>query len=470
MPLAIALVVFAGALALRQVLSDGDTQWQVATGNWILAHRSIPGTDPFSFTAAGRPWVAHEWLAEVAVALAFALAGWAGVIALTALALGIAMGLLARHLHRFLPLSATLILLLLALTNIAPSLLARPHILALPCLELWCAGLVIARARRSAPPLSLLPLMTLWANLHGSFMVGLLLPVPLLLEAALDPGPDRNRIVIGWSIFLAGAWIAALITPTGLQGLLFPFRLLSMPGLGTISEWQPMALARRPQLEIIVAAALYFGLTGRVSLPRGRVLLFVALLHAALQHSRNGQLVAVVGALVLAEPLGRQLGAQAAPEPFPPAREDGSRPAWPLAGTMGMAALALLALRLANPVHLTDGTRWPVSALAHVPPALLGQPVLNDYSFGGYLILNGIRPFIDSRADMYGDAFLAKYRDIIYPKPDVLEQTLRDYRISWTILRADNRAVGIMDREPGWRRIYSDPFAIVHVRTDAEAK
>ena len=73
------------------VLNDGDTWSHVATGDWILGHRAVPRVDPFSFSFAGAPWTAHEWLAEALFALAHRIAGWSGVVLLTGAAAGAAM-------------------------------------------------------------------------------------------------------------------------------------------------------------------------------------------------------------------------------------------------------------------------------------------------------------------------------------------------------------------------------------------
>ena len=43
---------------------DFDYWWHLATGNWILDHHRVPIADPFSWTAGGRNWIAHEWLSE----------------------------------------------------------------------------------------------------------------------------------------------------------------------------------------------------------------------------------------------------------------------------------------------------------------------------------------------------------------------------------------------------------------------
>src|SRR6185369_4559302 len=70
-------VAICTALAwVPKVLGDPDTYWHIAAGEWILDHRQIPLVDPFSYTFAGQPWTAHEWLSEVLLALAFRAGGW----------------------------------------------------------------------------------------------------------------------------------------------------------------------------------------------------------------------------------------------------------------------------------------------------------------------------------------------------------------------------------------------------------
>lgn len=59
-PLLVALLAYAIVLFTPAVLNDADTYWHVASGDWILDHRAVPLSDPFSFTVPGRTWVAHE--------------------------------------------------------------------------------------------------------------------------------------------------------------------------------------------------------------------------------------------------------------------------------------------------------------------------------------------------------------------------------------------------------------------------
>src|SRR5689334_14538620 len=76
-----------GIATAPSTFRDGDVSWQVAAGEWILRNGRIPTTDPFSFTAAGQPWVAMEWVSEIIYGAAFRLDGYAGLATVVAAAL-----------------------------------------------------------------------------------------------------------------------------------------------------------------------------------------------------------------------------------------------------------------------------------------------------------------------------------------------------------------------------------------------
>jgi hypothetical protein len=451
-------LAFALVLFLPQILNDSDTLWQIRTGEWILAHHAIPATDPFSFTAGDRPWFAHEWLAETIMALAYRAGGMTGIMALAASAAGLTAALLLHNLRRFLPGIYAVLGLIVALSNAAPSLLARPHLLAWPCLVLWCGGLVTARANRSAPSFALLPVMLVWVNLHGSFMAGLLLACAFLTEALFDNVANRRHIVTIWAAFTLAAFAVALVNPDGLSGLLFPFHMLGMQSLAWIGEWQPTDFSRVQPLELMILAGLALGLSGKVRLPPVRLLIVLALIHGALTHARNEQLLGIVGALVLAEPLGVSLGRGHAVVL--------GRPWRALAAGSTLLAAAALAIRMVVPLSPERTEAAFAAALETVPPSLRAKPVLNEYGLGGQLIFQGVRPFIDSRADLYGDAFLTRYRRIASPEQKALDDALSEYRIVWTIFPIGHRIVPLLDQESGWRRLIERDGFVIHVRND----
>ena len=455
---AFAVVVFAFTLWAPQVFNDSDTWWHVAAGRLMITRGQVLTSDPFSWTMAGAPWFTQEWLSEVVMGGAFSLAGWSGVALLTALAAGTSAGLLARHTGRWIGGPPQVLMLVVALSLLAPHLLARPHVLAWPLLELWAAELVFARAEDRAPRWRVLPAMALWANLHGSFLFGLALVGPFALEALIAASPERRRgVVVAWGGFGLAACAMALITPHGVEGLIFPLRLMGMRNLSGIGEWAPADFSHVSPLTVAVLATVPLLVLRRVKVPPIRGLMLLGLLALAIQHNRQEQLLAFVGALVLAEPISLAL---ATTQPRAPAFKVGRAGAG-----VAVVALALAVARLAIPIVWSDAPTRPVRALASVPDGLRATPVLNDFTFGGYLIGNGVRPYIDSRSDLYGDARLGAYGRLAQGDRAELAMVLSDPRIQWTLLRAGSPMARTMDAAPGWRRTYADPIAAVYSRT-----
>jgi hypothetical protein len=80
-----------------------------------------------------------------------------------------------------------------------------------------------------------------------------------------------------------------------------------------------------------------------------------------------------------------------------------------------------------------------------------------------------VRPFIDGRTDMYGDAFTNAYMRAERPDLAVFDSLLAHWKVRWTLLQPDDPLVQILDRRPGWRRLYADRYAVVHVREAARS-
>ena len=444
---------------MPQVFNDGDTYLHLAVGRWIIDHGAVPVTDPFSATVAGAPFTAHEWLSQVLMALCFKAGGWNGVVLLYGAVTALAFGMLARHLSLWLGPLAVAVTLFLTIGCISSGFLLRPHMLALPLMELWTAGLLLARSRRSAPSLLLLPLMVLWINMHGGFMFGILLIGPFALEALMEAGPHWRTALRGWVVFSVATFLAALINPYGWHVLTFPFQLMHLTQLGNIVEWRSMDFRTLQPTELALVALLYVCLSRGVRLPPVRILLLAGLLHMALKHVRLEMQMGLVGALALAEPLGLALYGQVMA-----GDRRACRYAWPRLLCFAAAAAACTMLRVAHPLpdRLPDTVTAPATALDHVPENVRAQPVLNEDAFGSYMLYRGLRPFVDGRMDVYGDAFMAQYLDMMSPHRQALEKIIRDYGIKWAIFAAGTPIIPVMDALPGWHRIYTDNVAVVY--------
>lgn len=445
-----------------QLLNDPDSYSHIAVGRWIMAHGTVPASDPFSFSMYGAPWITFEWLSQVIYAAVYALSGWDGVVALAAAAVALAIGLLAHFLLRELSPKLTLLMVTAAAVLLAPHLLARPHVLTLPVMVTWAAALVHCMDRRTPPPYWALPLLVLWANLHGSVVLALGLIGPAVLEALVDKKRSEwPRVLLRWLPFTALAVAACCLTPYGPDPLLMPLKTLGAgDALNWIAEWRPQDFGHFGAFEFLLLAGL-FALSRGLTLPVVRALVVLGLLHFALAQIRNADLLAMLAPLYLAAPLARQLGEQAEDDAAGSAR--GVNLA--VLGVM-IAATALMQVRAVRP----PPRNTPEAAVASAGLASTAR-VLNDYSFGGYLVFAGIPTFIDGRSELYGGQFIVRYNRAL-SLADLRDflKLLDEYKLDATLLEPGTPAVALLDRLPDWQRVYSDDVAVVHKRLDPPKK
>ena len=444
------LAAFVLAAFSPGLLNDSDTYWHIRAGEWMLSHGQVLRADPFSYTAANAPWHTQEWLAEILMALGWR-GGWPGVHLLFAVAAALTAAVTAHAVRKRVDFLPALVAVVLGLACVTGSLLARPHVLSLPLLAIWTAGLVAAREEDRTPPFWLIAVIPLWANLHGSFAFGLALAGALAVEAVILSS-TRVKAALLWGLFCGLACASALLTPFGIEGLLFPFKLSGMQSLAHIGEWQPADFSTLSPFALALLAAMFVLGTGKVTVPPLRLALVLGLVAIAAMHSRHQMLLGIVAPMLLAPSLAKSW----------PAREEKAQP---LFAALAMILLAVAAVsRLMLPVTRGDDDVTPATALAHVPRFVREMPVLNDYAFGGALIWNEVRPFIDSRADLYGDIFLRNYAVITSPDKDALAAALTFHHVRWTIFQREAPVVKLLDAMPGWRRHYVDKLAVVHVR------
>ena len=444
-----------------KIFGDGDVSWHIAAGNWILANGRVPEVDPFSYTMLGHPWVAFEWLSQIIYASAFNAAGYRG------LALVVIIALLALHAITFRFLAGrvkplALVCALVAMDVILASFLfARPHVLVWPVLALWTALLLDCRDKGRTPPLGLALLMVLWVNLHGSFVLGFVIAAAIALDALNAAKWDR-AMFLGWLTFGLVALAAAFVNANGVTGVFHPFNVMGLENLAFIQEWEPSIPSVTPAFFAILLFILGLTLRSGVRLALGEILLLMFMLLLAFSQVRHQSWLAIVAPLILAPRLAP--GDEAGAEPY-----FAQKSMQPLGLIIAVAALAMLGVRMALPVQPDDNAGSPRILLANVPASLRSKPVFNEYSFGGPLILAGIRPYIDGRSEMYGDAFVADYMAIQGGDTDRFKRAVRKYGIAWTLLPPNNRLTRMLDASPDWRRIYADKVAVVHVRTHLAA-
>ncbi|MBT1512382.1 hypothetical protein KIP88_17925 [Bradyrhizobium sp. SRL28] len=439
------------------LLGDSDTYWQIAVGQWILDHGTLPRVDVYSFSKLGEPWISSSWLAQILYAVSYNLAGWTGPVVVAAGSIAAAFGLLAHILERRIPAGYATLVALVAMALSASHFLARPHVLAMPVMVAWAYGLMTASERRQPPSFWLLPLIALWANLHGGFVFGLVLAGAFAIDALWNAEPSQRKpLALRWAAFGLAALAACCFTPYGWESILASRKILDLGVLlRIISEWAPADFSKLSLFELTILALIAGVLYRGVRLSPPRIALMLGLLHMALSHGRNLEIFALLLPIVLLTPVSQQFALQSTPS----GRMTFVSAAM-LAVALGISTWALAAHQIYSPLK----SKSPAAAVEIIKTHNLRR-VLNDRAFGGYLIGRQMPVFIDGRAELYGEKFTMDYFNALDLK-DVSQflGLLKDHDIDALLLRPDAPAAGLLDHLGVWRRVYADDVAVLYMR------
>lgn len=472
-------VLFAGifVMALRPA-ADWDMWWHLRSGAYILEHRAIPLTDPFSHTRFGEPWVDQSWLAQVGLYGVYRLGGFGG------LALGLALVVLATFAVVFWDspghLYVRVLAVLLAALASAVFWSVRPQMASL-FLAAVVGALVRRYRRRGGRALwALPPLFAVWANLHAAWMAGLLLigcGVVGEVAAGLLARPGERtqaRFHRAGALVLAGFLSAAAISlnPQGPRMLLYPFQTVGMEVLRQfIQEWASPDFHRlnfHPFLWLWLATAWALALSPQEK-DWGDLAAFTVFSALALTAGRNVALFAVVAAPILAA------HGTAALEPALHRLSQTSNPSTRLASAnwviAALVAAAVAARAWAGPLNpdavaREHQSRFPVQAAEAILQERPPGPLFNSYNWGGYLLWRlypAYQVYVDGRTDLYGDEVLGEYLRVVRLEPG-WEATLAGRDIRLVVVETGEPLANRLRDDPIWALFYADDLASVFVR------
>jgi len=494
--------LFGGMKGAQTLLGDGDTGWHLRTGEWILAHGRVPDCDIFSFTRAGQPWFAWEWLWDVAFGWLHRAGGMAAVLVASSVVLALTFALLFR-LARWRSGNAlvALTVTLVAAGASAGHWLARPHLFTMLFTVVFYAVLErSAEGPRERRWLWLLPPLTvLWTNLHGGFLAGIVLVAgyaasefAILLRdvsaAERQAAMERGRAYL-WTA--AGCVLASFVNPYSYRLHAHILAYLS-DGFyrGNIMEFQSLNFqsgqARFLEVLLVLGAA-----AALAELRRGRLawpLLFAAWAHLALSSARHVEIYALLAAPPVAKWLADGLRHA---EEMRCARwlragvaelRDWTQewhvfdraPRCYLASAMAVAGLAavLAGGRAAGGWRAEyDRKTYPVAAATWLEQAGIQRGVFTEDLWGGYLIYRDyprVRVFMDGRSDFYGAEFAKQYIAAMRVEPG-WERFLSRYGVDTVLLPEREPLAGTLRLASGWRLVFDDGVAVIFRAAGAPA-
>jgi len=477
-----------------RTLADPDMWGHLEWGRLMLRTRSFFWIDTYSYTAAGEPFFDHEWLSDVVFAWVFDSAGSAGLFALK---LGFGALMMAGILDairstrvRLGPARPRPLLtagaLILSLAVIAPGATFRPQLVTMAFLAVEWALLERASLRLlGTGPRSvgwevwaIPPLVMVWANAHGGFLVGIGL-MGLFTGAACLRVLRTRRDLSGCRtiVALAAAGIATLaaplLNPFGAE--LYTYLLRTLDDHGAISEWRPVPVWDLGFLrfKVLVLSIVGLAVACRRQLATwdgvwrlGFVLLAVGM---AFEHQRHTVLVAIASAPLLATLGPRMIERLLA-----------RRPDFVLgAAARRMVAVGLLVMAgfqvggVARSLW-EDGTSirfsridYPVDALSFLEQHGFEGNAAVPFDWGSYTahrFNHRVKVFIDGRFEaVYPPQVISDYFAFANGEPG-WQRLLDEYP---TDIVVTQRALGTHEQMFGrkdFAYVYSDPAALVFVR------
>lgn len=494
------LFALAATFSIHEIINF-DIWMHLRTGRVILEKMALPRHDIFSFTAAGRPWVIHEYLSQVLFSLAHSFRGVFG-LALFKLAIVLAMVDFMRRASR--PREGGVILWALlgwlAVNAAHVRFLVRPFLwtdlLALVTLYILREHQLGRRRILWALP----PLQALWSNLHGGAITGIaLVGLFAVGEVAArrwgahedeEDGRTGRRLALVFAACLA----ACCLNPHGADILAQPFRQAGTGAFRTmVFEWLPLfEYAPYPKeceqalrVLILFSAASFLWAWRRPNPPA--LLVYMALLFMALGARRHITLFSI-----LAVPIACW-NFRAPPPPWVESARGRLHARFPLSLRAGrrLPAILVFGLLFLSAARIADvasdryyvrnrlperfglgvsGLQYPEGAVDFIDHEEISGRGFNNYRLGGYLIWRHYpdRPvFIDGRNLVYGSEFFVRYEASLFDM-EAWEALAGEYGVDYAVLdfrdQGVRRLVHHLVRHPDWAWVYFDSKSVVFVR------
>ena len=465
-------------------ISDTDFWWHLKTGQYLVERHALPVPDPFAYTTAlAHPVYAgeartryfnltHEWLAQAIFYCVWKAGGFAGLVLFRAALLAAFCGLVGLIAWRRAPDDGWRFyragLAAFAAAGMAARFAVdRPYLFTFLFLAL---AVLLLEWRPAGWRIWLLPpLLLVWANCHGGYILGWAAMAAYCAEAAWLR--RRGKAVEGAGALWGSCAAAVLISGANPNGYSIPLVLADYRSSflqSRLLEWSPLAVwpLEWPSALLLAGAAtlLYAALRRRGVRPVDW-LLFSGFAAAALTASRNAILVGLISPMVMATYL----------------------PAWkrPLPRWADFAAAAVAAAALAWGIALggffqlrVNPWKWPAGAADFLRDHHVTAPLFNTYEYGGYLMWRlwpQERVFIDGRA--LSESVFQDYVRILYNRDAIDGQSARElldrYGVQVLVLNGFEYITGTLyllpvaladPNESAWKLVYSDPQAMVLMR------
>lgn len=470
------LAAFIGALWIKAIypassgIADTDFFWHLAYGRWILEHGQIPLVDTFSWTFAGTPYRLTQWLGETIMGAAYQVSGLQGTLGLSVLLTAATIGLgwsgAKRHVPSAIAMGIAIVCnLVLLVSPMRPQLFTFAFV----ALTVWLLDGWLTYGRRRY--LVVFPLlMMFWVNLHGGFVIGLVLIACTALGRAIEANVLKSpacglRAALPLLVAAGAGAIATLANPHGHHVWEVVAMIGQLHSSNVISEWMPVNLTTTVGAFYLVSLLSYIGvMLATPARPRAAhavlaafLLIFGVLANRQVAICSAGMPILLAALFARIPQLGMiELG-------------DGRyRPAFTVAVLAMAACLFPIQSFGINQWRKHFDETYPASATRYLKQAGLTHRVLSDTLEASYLIWERVPVFVDGRMDLYRDKF---YFDWYYTARAVpgWNDLLKRYKPEALLLRHEMALRQVALASGAWRQVWSDNrYSVLVPKQDAK--
>jgi hypothetical protein len=454
--------VFVGCLlpwrtAIRTGQFD-DSFWHHAAGLWMIRHHEVMTRDVFSYSVTGHSWITPEWGYSFLLAGTVRVIGpvgfWllsAGVATLTVVTVAV---LCRMHGAGWLWTGVLSIEVGAAVTLFLDD---RPQVVSYFLVAALLVLLAAGKRRRAV--LAVTPfLFVLWGNLHGSFLLGLVI---LGLEAVVAFLParmgrlsvDRPLVRRDALLLLLGSGLATLVNPFGFGVYSSALGISSNSVVRQlIGEWQSPDFHNATTMVLIVvplALTLAYLLFSKGPVPAVELALTVFLLVATLEATRFLPYLAIAWCALAAQ--------------CPPLPRETLRPSvlvWPVLVLLGFAFLSGPVVPAGQPAGSV-----PVGAVDYL--AVQPGRVFSTYLWNDYLTLRGVPDFIDGRTELFTGTPAFNQYLIVNGLTGDPDRIFRHYRVTYVLWPPHTPLSIYLGHDAAWTEVRRTAQSIVFHRASA---
>jgi len=483
-----ALVLFAIVVADCARYAGTDLWGHIAFGQTMLKQGRVPWLDYYSYSAPGAPYFDHEWLAQVIMAGVYDALGVVGLklmkLALTAATIILLAGAEGETGASLGVQSGVLMAVALALL---PLMQFRPQLFTFVLMAALLLILARDNYRGHAPLWLLVPMMMLWVNLHGGFIIG-------LAVIAVYGGVAGSQALLegrGWRrplrfAAVTGATAAAtLATPYGTSAWGAIFQTFERPSiLNADTEWQPLIVFLRNTWDqphsgnvflLLVVAMLIFLAVTLVLTPSSEDLPLVAVAIvmgiSPFVSVRNMALAMIAAAVPLARHC-QLLVDKVRSRSVRDTTKSTSDVLTPAAQILMVSLAMLLAVETGLFSRSMPTSRpSPLGALSFMQRHDLHGNVLCNFEWGEFMIFHDAdsRVFIDGRYQLvYPPKVIEDYLDFYHDLPGAAGM-LESYQHAYVLISPGVDADKFMRSRKDWKLIYSDSASVLFARAQSRA-